>query len=1201
MAKKQKKKQKREREKNKKNPSNFAINLPEQSKKWILGVVIFVLAIIVALSFFNSAGVAGEWVMNGLTFLIGKAVFLVPLIFVMGGLVFFKTRYEKFLMPVALAIFLLIVGASGILESLNVDERQGGFIGYIFALPFLKLFSTLVSTIIFGGIILIGGLIFWHLIHEPRQKEEKKGAFPLEEEKPSFIKKIFVPRFKVKEVEPRIKEAPQKTEEPVLDLKSKAIGPARSLLSEYKLPPVDLLETEKGKPTAGDTINNSAIIKKTLENFGMGVEMSEVNIGPTVTQYTLKPAEGIKLSKITALSNNLSLALASHPIRIEAPIPGKSLVGIEVPNKERCKVRLRDLLSVSQFQNSASSLTIALGRDVSGNPCFADLARMPHLLVAGSTGTGKTCAANTLMFTEKGMLTFEELCPLPLDNETDFKIKLVSRDGIENTAKNYNNGVCQFYKLTTARGYEVEATAEHPLWVMNEDGSSGWKAASLIKKDDYVAISRGPALFGNKVDLSDFKPSKIKAYHRKISLPSEMTPQLAQFLGFLTADGGLSVERKGLHRIVYTQANPELLSLYKKSLKELFGIIQFIEKRSGSNPKNKAKDIVVGSKHLKEFLAHLGMNSSKSPQKEMPKAVREASKEAVAAFLRAIFENDGYFGRGTIEFSVSSKKLISQTHLMLLNFGIVSSVSVKKVKNYAQNQYYRLSIFGQDARKFIEEVGFIRKEKYIKAKQFLRLSPNPNVDLIPNISSLLKRMGQKYLNSFAHLTNRGWIYQSGILVPKHAFSSLKSYNSGDRMPGYQSLERILDFYQSVSQEPEYQELDYNPPTASSHSLSRMGPSKISKRNFYWDKIEEIERTSGVGYDFFVPGSDSFIGNGFVNHNTIFLNSLILSLLYRNGPATLRLILVDPKRVEFTVYQGLPHLLCPVIFDPQRTINTLKWLVSEMERRFNTLSEEKFRDINGYNEAALRSGEEPMPYIVLIVDELADLMAARGREMEAGIVRLAQMARAVGIHLVLATQRPSVEVITGLIKANVTSRVTFQVASQVDSRTVLDMAGAEKLLGLGDLLFISAEYVKPRRIQGAFASDKEVKKVVDYIKSEALKTSEAEAKTEEGVLENHLAEDLEKSLEGEEAGLESFYGAGEDPLYEEAKRVVIEARKASASLLQRRLRLGYARAARLIDMLEERGVVGPGEGAKPREILMKSEGEGSSVDDDWAKV
>jgi S-DNA-T family DNA segregation ATPase FtsK/SpoIIIE len=687
--------------------------LPEETKKWIFGVIIFIIAVIIVLSFFDLAGVAGKAIMRSLTFLIGKAIFVIPLILALGGLVFFNTRYEKYLGPAVLAIFVLTIGIAGILANLNSEIKQGGWVGYVLSWPLLRFFGPLVTQIIFGGAILVGILIFWYLLRQPVKEEKKPSEVPARE---GLIKKIFWPKFKIKEVEPQIKEAQVKVAPP-LELKTKEISqPPIKAWGEYKSPPLELLEAEKGAPSAGDTIVNSTIIKKTLENFGLIVEMSEINIGPTVTQYSLKPAEGIKLSKITALSNNLSLALASHPIRIEAPIPGKALVGIEVPNKERCQVRLRDLISNPRFQKATSNLTFALGRDVSGEPCYADLAKMPHLLVAGSTGTGKT---------------------------------------------------------------------------------------------------------------------------------------------------------------------------------------------------------------------------------------------------------------------------------------------------------------------------------------------------------------------------------------------------------------------------------------------------------------------------------------------IFLNSLILSLLYQNSPEILRFILIDPKRVEFSIYKDLPHLLTPVIFDPQKTINALHWLILEMERRFEILSANGSRNIDSYNEKVLKEGKEPLPYIVLIIDELADLMAAKGREVEVGIVRLAQMARAVGVHLVVATQRPSVEVITGLIKANITSRITFQVATQVDSRTVLDMAGAEKLLGLGDLLFISAEIVKPKRIQGAFVSEKEVKRVVDWIKSE-VKTEKLKAG--EGILENHLAEELQRTLEIPQADFESFTGE-EDPLYEEAKRVVIEARKASASLLQRRLRIGYARAARLIDVLEERKVVGPGEGAKPREVYF----EGEEEEEGWQKV
>ena len=699
------------------NKKHFHFILPEESKRKIGGVLVFILTIIVILGFFDLAGKAGKSIILGLSFLIGKVTFLLPLILVLVGLVFFFTTYRKFLGGIILATLLLILGSSGILESLSPGLKQGGYLGYL-AGPLLEFFGFWVAQIIFSGIVIIGSLIFWYLLRQQtvKIKEEKKSSLTeIPEAKPSFVQKIFSPKFKIQKIEPKTKEVSIKAQPEELESKHAIQVTGKK---EYQPISLDLLEGDKGAPMAGDTKTNSLIIKKTLENFGISVEMSEINIGPTVTQYTLKPAEGIKLSRITTLSNDLSLALAAHPIRIEAPIPGKSLVGIEIPNNVRAKVRLKDLLSNSNFQNSASNLNIALGRDVSGRALYADLERMPHLLVAGSTGTGKT---------------------------------------------------------------------------------------------------------------------------------------------------------------------------------------------------------------------------------------------------------------------------------------------------------------------------------------------------------------------------------------------------------------------------------------------------------------------------------------------IFLNSLILSLLYQGGPSLLRFILIDPKRVEFSVYNGLPHLLTPVIYDAQKTVNALHWLTSEMERRFDLLSAEKARNIGSYNESVLKhDGREPLPYIVLIIDELADLMAAKGRDVEAGIVRLAQMSRAVGIHLVVATQRPSVEVITGLIKANITSRVTFQVASQVDSRTVLDMAGAEKLLGLGDMLFVSAEIAKPKRIQGAYISEKEVRNVVNCIKSELPET-----KIEEGISENHLAEDLEKTLTVPETEIENFYG-GEDPLYEEAKRIVIEARKASSSLLQRRLRIGYARAARLIDMLEEQEIVGPGEGAKPREILIKTEEE-EKEDEEWQKL
>ena len=685
-------------------------------KAKIIAILTLLLTFLIVLSFFKATGIAGKYFNVANTFLFGKGAYALPIFLLIFAVSLFYSKFRRKLLYPTIGLIVLVIATSGILELIDFKKYPanfehfnfahsgiGGWLGNIVSWPIMKVFGFLGAIAVFLAFFAIGTIIFWPVLNEERSRREKKREekFQAKPVKP-VIKKIFMPKFKVEKVgqEEIIKEA----KAPKAPIAIEQKEPSFELIKEesYSFPPLDLLSPDKGKPLAGNIKTNSVIIKRTLENFGIAVEMFSVNIGPTVTQYTLKPAAGVKLSRITALNNNLSLALAAHPIRIEAPIPGKSLVGIEVPNQSRTLVRLRNLLSQPEFQKASSPLVFTLGRDVIGHPVYSDLARMPHLLVAGSTGTGKT---------------------------------------------------------------------------------------------------------------------------------------------------------------------------------------------------------------------------------------------------------------------------------------------------------------------------------------------------------------------------------------------------------------------------------------------------------------------------------------------IFLNSLILSLLYRNSPKRLRFVLIDPKRVEFSYYNQLPHLLTPIIWEPQKAIAAIQWLIEQMEERFEFLSKKGARDIDSYNKKINHSGNpnELMPYIVLIIDELADLMVARGREVETGIVRLAQKARAVGIHLVLATQRPSVEVITGLIKANIIARIAFQVASQVDSRTILDMAGAEKLLGLGDMLFVSPQITKPKRIQGVYVSEREVNNVVNFI-SDHYK-EEARDK---------LSEAISEEIEKEARQGETFGTAGDDPLYEKAKSLVIETQKASASFLQRRLRIGYARAARLLDMLEERGVVGPSKGAKPRDVYLTEE-------------
>lgn len=308
--------------------------------------------------------------------------------------------------------------------------------------------------------------------------------------------------------------------------------------------------------------------------------------------------------------------------------------------------------------------------------------------------------------------------------------------------------------------------------------------------------------------------------------------------------------------------------------------------------------------------------------------------------------------------------------------------------------------------------------------------------------------------------------------------------------------------------------------------------------------------------------------------SVLLNSWICSLLYRTTPAEVRLILVDPKRVELVGYNGVPHLLTPVIVETDKILSALRWATQEMERRYKQFAEVGVRNLDGFNEL---SGFQALPYIVIIIDELADLMAYAPVEVEDTICRIAQMARATGIHLVLATQRPSVDVITGLIKANIPARIAFNVSSMMDSRVIIDTPGAEKLLGRGDMLYVPPDQAKPMRIQGTFVSDKEVTKVVEFFKN-----AQAEVHYAEEVL-SQPATAMKKGSAGGSAD-------GKDQLFEDALRLVCQYDKASASLLQRRLSVGYARAARILDQLEMAGIIGAGEGSKPRDVLIKNPDE-----------
>lgn len=697
--------------------TSLGLAMEPETRKGVAVVTLFFGALFLLLTFFDMGGQIGQAVNEGVSYVFGWDKLVIPFILMTWGYHVAAPDRLPLRFSNALGFLLFFLSLNPLVHSVAFSGLQGvadsalmvsgGKLGEAVALPLMQMMGSIGATTLFVSVLVISlllmfnatlkqvlfavdllwkGIVFflkslWSPIRNwmdgRAEVKAQTALIPMEETVQEIAEEE--PKTVENEEEDEIEEEPRVTK-----TKSKKRYPRIEIS-------LDLLDRRDDKPTSGDIVHNREVIRRTLENFGIPVEMAEVAVGPTVTQFAFKPSDGVKLSRITGLSNDLALALAAHPIRIEAPIPGKSLVGVEVPNKSVATVGLREMLESKEFRERRGSLSFVLGKDVAGKSWVADLTKMPHLLVAGATGSGKS--------------------------------------------------VC-------------------------------------------------------------------------------------------------------------------------------------------------------------------------------------------------------------------------------------------------------------------------------------------------------------------------------------------------------------------------------------------------------------------------------------------LNILIMSYIYTLGPDDVKFIMVDPKRVELQVYNGIPHLITPVITKVPETVNALKWALREMDRRLDLLGAMNSKDILSYNARV----QDRLPYIVIIIDEMADLMAASSSEVEGPIVRLAQMSRAVGIHLVLATQRPSVDVITGLIKANVPGRIAFAVASATDSRTILDQQGAEKLLGRGDMLVTSNDIPIPKRLQGAFVSEAEIARVVEFVKSK-YDPPEYDA----GVVERP-------------AGGPTIFGGGSgfeedsDPLLEYAKEEIVRAGKASASLLQRRLKVGYARAARLLDLLEEEGFIGPGDGAKPRELL-----------------
>ncbi|MEI6396679.1 MAG: DNA translocase FtsK 4TM domain-containing protein [Candidatus Taylorbacteria bacterium] len=754
--------------------AKFWNDMHEETVQTILAIFAFMLTILSLLAAFGKAGVLGDMAYTFFTRLCGVGYFLIPVIATLIGIALLRGVEKRFRVSKTIGSLVFFLSSLGLIQIASAGH--GGALGRLVAVPLIKILDVYASSILLIVLIVVSlfilfeahftleQLMFWRYFRSEKSTNAKGAGVGRHDDDDGEMNDNEEAKIdqalagaqtpaqleaaeaiaRAKKVEERARSANKTSGKAgALDFSDEDASAFASaitipLLKPFTPPPLSLLEKDRGKPETGDIKANANIIKRTLQNFGITVEMDEISIGPSVTRYSLKPAEGVKLSRIITLNNDLSLALAAHPIRIEAPIPGKSLVGIEVPNTAKTTVGLATLLGATEYQESEKPLFVSLGKDITGRAHFCNLAKAPHMLIAGATGSGK-------------------------------------------------------------------------------------------------------------------------------------------------------------------------------------------------------------------------------------------------------------------------------------------SVSI--------------------------------------------------------------------------------------------------------------------------------------------------------------------------------------------------HALITSLLYRNSPENLKFIMIDPKRVELTLYNKIPHLLTPVITDPKKAILALKWAAKEMSRRYDILEKNSARDIDSYHKNVLapavsklqtestkkRGGiissedasglPETMPFIAIVIDELADIMQTYPRELEAAIVRLAQMSRAVGIHLIVSTQRPSVNVITGLIKANIPTRIALQVASQIDSRTILDQMGAEKLLGAGDMLYLGGEMSKPVRLQSAYISEGEVKAVVKFLadqyKDEIL-----------GEINLNMSEAGSGAAFSANIDLDSDSLEDQDELYESAKEAVIAAGKASTSYIQRKLGVGYSRAAKLMDILEDQGVIGPANGSKPREIMGggSSNGPGGSDGD-----
>jgi DNA segregation ATPase FtsK/SpoIIIE-like protein len=970
--------------------------------------------------------------------------------------------------------------------------------------------------------------------------------------------------------------------------------------ADYKLPPPNLLATGDA-PKSRTRLNDETINALTVvfEQFNVDAAVTGFTRGPTVTRYEVEVGPGVKVERITALTRNIAYAVKSPDVRIMSPIPGKSAVGVEIPNLDRENVTLGDVLRSRAATSDHHPLMVGLGKDIEGGYVVANLAKMPHILIAGATGAGKALALDTPIPTANGWSTMGDLRPGDqVFDERGRVCKVVAATPV------MHNRPC--YEVEFSDGTVIVADAEHQWRTTTRAGRAQrvhhWKDGSYWSVGDQDLISRRT---GEVLAEPD----------RLVSIDEVLTEVGQQFRTVLyrvvagipkDATLGRAGYKRGGRTITRWVPTYSRHRVYEALCRRVLAAGRSRRRRSHD-------ERPVMTAEIAQSLRVSGRGRSWTNHAVDVCRPLEYPEQAlpIAPYTFGCWLGDGTTGAAAL--TCADEEILDQIRLdgyvvtehpsSRMQYTITSRP--ERGRRIAEalelaSQGMSLAAAARHAGVGISAVCRAARGRYPVGRKGSLVPAGPPRKPHRTLRDLFREIGTKHIPAvYMHASEEqrrallaGLLDTDGTVSRRGAVELALTNERLAREAfeliiglGYQATMGTKSVRGRRKESPTCYRIRFTPGDKVfrlTRKLSRQvsqGRSSTSRR--YIVDVRPVPSVPVRCIEVDSPSHLYLASRACIpTHNSSLLNSLLISLLTRATPDEVRLLLIDPKRVELTGYEGIPHLVTPIVTNPKKAADALDWVVREMDMRYDDLAGAGVRHIDDYNRK-VRAGKitappgserviRPYPYLVVIVDELADLMMVAPRDVEDSVVRITQLARAAGIHLVLATQRPSVDVVTGLIKANVPSRLAFATSSLADSRVILDQPGAEKLIGRGDALYLPMGASKPIRVQGAWVNESEISDIVKFCKDQREPEFRPDVTAPPPKDEKKIDEDIGDDLD----------------LLLQAIELVVTSQFGSTSMLQRKLRVGFAKAGRLMDLMETRGVVGPSEGSKARDVLVK---------------